>query len=181
MTPFENREIQLEEKFKLPLPVVNKTSGAADQNAGESPPVDHFPDVEPCHDRLAGTCVIGEQKTEVVLSQKVVVNGDSLVRQRNHAGKLQPVGAVKHMPVPQPKCIDNQFYGFGIAFKVELDGLSELNFVFRRGTCGFLVHGNQLPQTTEPVRLWFRMPAFPSVHRGEGNAKLGCQLLLREL
>ncbi len=59
----KDREVEFKEKPKFPLPVVDQPGWATNEHSLDSPTVEHFQDVQACHDCLSGAGIIGEQES----------------------------------------------------------------------------------------------------------------------
>ena len=92
-------EVEFEEKPKFPLPVVDQPCRAANEHPIDSPTVEHLQDIQPCHDCLSGAGIIGKQKSEGGVREKVFVDRDSLMRERDNAGQFKAISLVKEMPI----------------------------------------------------------------------------------
>ena len=75
-------EAELEEQLVLPL--LDQAARRDDQAALHVLAEDQLLDVEPGHDRLAGTRVVGEQEPQRGARQQLAVDRPDLVRQRLH-------------------------------------------------------------------------------------------------
>ena len=58
----DNTELEMKQRGQFPLPVSHQTGRCNDQNTAEQSAGQHFANIEPCHDRLAGTGIIGQEK-----------------------------------------------------------------------------------------------------------------------
>ncbi len=73
---------QVEASIKLILPLLGETSGTHDQAPLQVAPNDEFLDKQSGHDRLPGSRIVGQQKTQWLTQKHLAVNRSDLMRQR---------------------------------------------------------------------------------------------------
>jgi len=84
----EHLEVQVELVGQLIPPLLSQPSGAHDDHALGRGTQQHLLDVQACHDGLARTRIVGEEKPQRHLGQHVLVHGADLVRQWIDVGRI---------------------------------------------------------------------------------------------
>ena len=67
LRPGYDAELEPEQGTQLAFPVADEPGRRDDQHAANAPAEQHLPHVQPRHDRLAGTSVVGKEETEWLL------------------------------------------------------------------------------------------------------------------
>ena len=114
-------EAEAKEGAQLALPVADQAGRRDDEHAPDTAPRQHFADVEPGHDRLAGAGVVGQQEAQRLLPQHPFVDRDALVRQRIDPRRLAGEGRVELVAEGQPPRLRHRGDRVGIAGEVELE------------------------------------------------------------
>ena len=97
----------------------DQSGGRDHEDAPDAPPHVHLPHVQPGHDGLARTRIVGEEEAERVLRQHALVHRDPLVRKRIDLRYLACEGRVELVPADEPEAFHEERDPFGVAAEVE--------------------------------------------------------------
>ena len=98
----DDTERQAEEGREFALPIAEEARGRHDEDALDQAAGFHLADVEPRHDGLTRTGVIGEKEAQRKLLEYVLVDSDPLVGQRIDLRDLRGERRVEHVAEAQP-------------------------------------------------------------------------------
>jgi len=115
----DDREPKAKQRGKFAPPVANQSSRRHDQHAAQQSARERLPDVEPRHDCLAGTCIIGKQIAESGLLEHVVVDSDPLVRERVDLRDLGGEGRIGQVAKREPLTFRQSAHDFRPPREVE--------------------------------------------------------------
>ena len=104
----EQFEPQAELLKQFLLPLLHQAPGGDHQAPGQVTAQHQLLDVEPGHDRLAGSRVVGEQEAQRRARQHLPVDGLDLVRQRPQVARCHGQHRIEQRGVPDPQRLRRQ-------------------------------------------------------------------------
>ena len=124
ITATDDLEPKAKQSGKFAPPVANQSSRRHDQHAAQQSARERLPDVEPRHDCLAGTGIIGKQIAESNLLEHVVVDSDPLVRERVDLRDLRGEDRIGHVPKRESLPLCQGTHDFWTSREIEHGGFS---------------------------------------------------------
>ena len=115
----DDAALQPEKGAKLPLPITHEPRRRDDQHPANPAPEQHLAHVQPGHDGLAGTRVVGKQEAQRLLRQHSLVDRNSLVWKRVDPGGLARERRIELVPVRQTVGFRDQQHGRGISGEIQ--------------------------------------------------------------
>src|SRR6266480_4244258 len=97
--PTDYSKSEIEKRAQFMLPVAYQSRGRHDQHARNEPACQHLTNVETRHNGFSCASVIGQQEAQPALLEYVIIDGNTLVRQRVNHGDFSGEGGIKEMPI----------------------------------------------------------------------------------